>query len=84
MSFFAAAFFGMAPVGSLVGGWAADRVGAPLTVVGGGAAVLAGFALFARRIDELRKLVRPLYVARGILPGDDASPPAKTGVSRSP
>jgi MFS family permease len=69
MSFYAVAFFGMAPFGSLAAGWLGDRIGAPATVLAGGAATLVAVALFARELPELRRLVRPVYEERGILPG---------------
>jgi MFS family permease len=68
MSFYTMAFFGMAPFGSLLAGWAAEHVGAQATVRWGGVAVLVAVALFARKLPELRRLVRPIYVRLGILP----------------
>lgn len=68
MSFFTMAFFGMVPFGSLLAGWLGDRIGAPQTVLSGGVATILGAALFARKIPELRRLLRPLYVQLGILP----------------
>jgi MFS family permease len=69
MSFYAVAFFGMAPIGSLAAGWLGDRIGAPATVLAGGIATLVAVALFARALPELRQLMRPVYRDRGILPG---------------
>jgi MFS family permease len=68
MSFFAMAFFGMAPFGSLLAGGLGARLGAPATVRWGGVATIAGAALFARKLPELRRALRPLYVRLGILP----------------
>ncbi len=68
MSFYAVAFFGMAPFGSLVAGWLGDRIGAPATVLLGGVATLVAVALFARELPELRRLSLPVYRERGILP----------------
>jgi MFS family permease len=68
MSLFTMAFFGMAPFGSLAAGWLGDRIGAASTVRWGGVATLVGVALFARKLPELRRLVRPIYVRLGILP----------------
>jgi MFS family permease len=68
MSFYAVAFFGMAPFGSLAAGWLGDRIGAPWTVILGGLATLGAVAIFARSLPELRRLARPVYQARGILP----------------
>jgi MFS family permease len=69
MSFYAVAFFGMAPFGSLAAGWLGDRIGAPATVLAGGVATLVAVALFARELPELRELARPIYQKRGVLPG---------------
>jgi MFS family permease len=68
MAFYTMAFFGSAPIGSLVAGVAADRIGAQWTIaVCGMACVLTGI-WFARRLPALRTLVSPIYIARGILP----------------
>jgi MFS family permease len=68
MSFFTMAFFGMMPLGSLVAGFAGDRIGAPATIAWGGAATLVAVATFARKLPELRRLAHPIYVRRGIIP----------------
>jgi MFS family permease len=68
MSFYTMAFFGMAPFGSLAAGWLGERIGAPATVLYGGLATLAGVGIFARKLPELRALLRPIYVRLGILP----------------
>jgi MFS family permease len=68
MSFYTMAFIGMAPFGSLAGGALASRIGAPDTVTLGGALCLVGAAAFARKLPELRRLVRPIYRERGIIP----------------
>lgn len=68
MSFYTMAFMGMAPFGSLLGGALAHRFGAPRTVMLGGAVCLVGAAMFAMRLPALRRLVRPIYRQRGIIP----------------
>lgn len=68
MSFYAMAFQGMAPFGSLVAGALAAKIGAPETVMLSGAVCLAGAAIFARSLPRLRTFIRPIYVERGILP----------------
>jgi MFS family permease len=67
MSFFTMAFFGTVPFGSLFAGLMADRFGAPTTIAFGGAACVAGSLLFLRKLPELRRLTRPVYVRLGIL-----------------
>ena len=50
ISFYAMAFYGSAPFGSLFGGALAHRIGAPHTVMLTGTCCLAGAALFASRL----------------------------------
>ncbi len=67
MSLFSMMLVGMAPFGSLLAGWFADRIGAPLVVtVGGTVCALAGL-LFATQLPRLRAAARPILVARGII-----------------
>jgi MFS family permease len=67
MSFYAMAFLGTAPVGSLLAGVVANRFGAPTTIVLGGLACIAGGIWFAVGLPRFRALVRPIYVERGII-----------------
>ena len=68
MSFYAMAFAGTAPFGSLAAGFIAQRIGAPATLVIGGIACVAASVLFYRQLPEIRQNVRPIYVRLGILP----------------
>jgi MFS family permease len=68
MSFYTMAFMGTAPVGSLIAGVVADRIGPPMTILLGGLACIAGGAWFAARLPALRAVLRPIYVEKGILP----------------
>jgi MFS family permease len=68
MSFFAMAFVGTAPFGSLFAGAVAQRVGAPDTLLVGGAFCIAGAIAFTRALPRIRELVRPIYQRLGILP----------------
>lgn len=68
MSFYAMAFMGTAPFGSLLAGVAASRIGAPLTLVLGGLGCVLAAAAFAWRLPALRQALRPVYVRIGILP----------------
>ena len=67
MSFYSMAFMGMVPLGSLLAGILAHLVGAPLMVILGGTCCIAGSIAFVWRLPALRKLVRPIYVQRGII-----------------
>jgi MFS family permease len=68
MSFYAMAFMGATPVGSLTAGFLASKIGAPWTVFIGGLICICGAVLFAKRLPILRELVRPIYVKMGIIP----------------
>ena len=67
MAFYTMAFLGTAPIGSLLAGVLADRIGPQRTVLFGGLACIAAGLWFATRLPALRALVRPIYVERGIL-----------------
>ena len=68
MSFYAMSFQGVAPFGSLIAGAAASRIGAPYTLMIGGALCVFGAALFAIQLPAIRQLIRPIYIQIGILP----------------
>jgi MFS family permease len=66
MSLFSMMIVGMAPFGSLLAGWGADQVGAPLVVaIGASFCALAGL-IFARQLPRLREAAKPILAARGI------------------
>jgi MFS family permease len=67
MAFYTMAFFGSAPVGSLLAGVAADRIGASATIALGGLACIAAGIWLLLSLPKLRTLVRPIYIERGIL-----------------
>jgi MFS family permease len=67
MAFYTMAFFGSAPVGSLLAGVAADRIGASSTIILGGVACLAAGVWLMMSLPKMRQLVRPIYIERGIL-----------------
>jgi MFS family permease len=68
MSLFAMSFMGMAPLGSLLAGSLASKIGAPYTLLIGGSFCVLGSLLFAIKLPVLRKAVRPIYVKMGIIP----------------
>ncbi|HEX4469178.1 MAG TPA: MFS transporter [Gemmatimonadaceae bacterium] len=68
MSFYTMAFLGTAPLGSLLAGLLADRIGAPMTILLGGLACVAAGVWFGWRLPSLRALLRPIYVQKGIIP----------------
>lgn len=68
MSFYAMAFMGTAPFGSLLAGSMAARIGAPATIAIGGVACLLGAVWVRLKLPKLREQVRPIYQRLGILP----------------
>jgi MFS family permease len=82
MAFYTMAFLGTAPVGSLLAGVLADRLGEPATIAAGGVVCLVGAGWFASRLPKLRELVRPIYIERGILTVP-AAPADATGGRRA-
>jgi len=78
MAFYTMAFFGTAPIGSLLAGVAADRFGSKWTIALGGAACLLAGTWLATRLSELRAIVYPIYVERGIMPVPAIDSGAKT------
>jgi MFS family permease len=74
MSYYTMAFVGMAPFGSLLAGTMASAIGAPLTVMVNGAAVILGAAWFMTRFPALRRAVRPIYQELGIIPRPEEIP----------
>ena len=67
MAFYTMAFLGTAPIGSLLAGLLADRIGTAATIAIGGVACLLSGAWLAARLPALRTIVRPIYIQRGIL-----------------
>jgi len=72
MSFFTMAFIGMAPWGNLIAGVGARTlgggvIGASRTLLIAGIIVVAAAVTFAFALPGLRKIVRPIYVRKGIM-----------------
>jgi MFS family permease len=72
MSVYSMMFMGMAPVGALVAGVAAQRFGAPFTVGTGGLIAIAGSVVFGLRWPELRSEARQLVLAQQMVAGAPA------------
>jgi MFS-type transporter involved in bile tolerance (Atg22 family) len=68
MSFYTMAFMGMVPFGSLLAGTLANKIGAPDTVMIGGVACILGSIIFAKKLPSMRRLARPIYMEKGIIP----------------
>jgi MFS family permease len=74
MAYYAMSFQGLAPFGSLVAGAMAAKIGAPRTIMIGGALCLCGALWFALGLPALRRAVRPIYVELGIVPAAPVPP----------
>jgi MFS family permease len=81
MSYYTMAFMGMAPFGSLLAGTMADALGAPMTVLLNGLAVLLGAAWFATRLPAVRRQIRLIYLEMGIIPAENLQP-AEEGIEQ--
>ncbi len=80
MSFYSMAFMGTVPLGSLLAGVLAHFIGAPMTVILSGLCCVVGALLFARRLPALRRVLRPIYVRRGIISEEPEPLPPNPGV----
>jgi MFS family permease len=67
MSYYTAAFMGMAPFGSLLAGSLAHWIGAPRTVMFTGSCCIAGGLWFWSRLPAIRREMRPVYEQLGII-----------------
>jgi MFS family permease len=70
MAVYSMMFMGMAPIGALLGGALADRLGAPTTVAIGGFASIAGACWFGLQLPKIRVEARRLIVAQAIAGGE--------------
>jgi MFS family permease len=68
MSLLAMSLFGTVPLGSLIAGALATRIGAENTILIGGAICVVAAGFFLRALPEVRRAVRPIYQRMGILP----------------
>jgi MFS family permease len=80
MAVYSMMFMGMAPLGALLAGLLADRLGAPETVALGGAVCILGAIVFRLYLPGLRGEARALIVAQGMVGGD---PPEELGGTQS-
>jgi len=72
MAIYSMMFMGMAPIGSLLAGAMAARIGAPWTLTFGGSCAIAGAIAFWRYLPKIRVEARELLVAQGIAGGEPA------------
>jgi MFS family permease len=67
MSFFTMAFMGTAPFGSFMAGSLASSIGVSNTLLFGGVSCIVGAYLYSRKLPELKKAIRPVYIKLGII-----------------
>ena len=79
MSFYSLAVFGFLPIGSLMGGVLAAKVGAPDTLMLGGALCVLAALWYWGKLPEIKRAVRPVYIELGILPDEVNRPQAPLG-----
>jgi MFS family permease len=70
MAVYSMMFMGMAPIGALLGGALAERLGAPNTIAIGGLASLAGACWFGWHLPKIRVEARRLIVAQAAAGGE--------------
>lgn len=68
MSFYAMALMGTTPIGNLLAGLIASRIGIPYTLLIFGIITLGSGIWFALNLKAFRRYVHPIYVNKGILP----------------
>jgi MFS family permease len=71
MSYYAMAFFGTAPFGSLLAGTLAHRIGAPHTVILTGVFCVASALWFTLELPQVDAVIRPIYQEMGLMPARD-------------
>jgi MFS family permease len=72
MSVYAMTFMGMAPLGALLAGSLAHKLGAPMTVGIGGVVAVVGAAVFGSKLSAIRPAAREMIVAQQMSGGAPA------------
>ena len=68
ISYYAMAYFGCAPIGSLLAGALAQKIGAADTIVITGTLCTLGSLWFSLQLPKIRTVMRPIYQDMGLLP----------------
>lgn len=71
MAIYMACFLGMSPVGALVAGALAEKIGPPAALALGGTLAVAAAAVYIANLPAIRTAIRPIYQKLGIVPGPD-------------
>lgn len=83
MAVYSMMFMGMAPIGALVAGSLAQRLGAPRTVMIGGAICVLSSAVFALRLPRLREEGRTIIIALQMTAASSVDEVSEASVSAS-
>ncbi len=67
MSLYGMAFVGVIPLGNLSGGILANHIGTSNTLIIDGIACILGALIFQSQLPSLRRIIRPIYLEKGIL-----------------
>jgi MFS family permease len=65
-SLYVMSFLGMAPIGSLATGWAAEHIGPPMTMAICGGVALVAAAVYMMQLEKIRLEIRPVYQRLGV------------------
>jgi MFS family permease len=79
MAVYSMMFMGMAPIGALLAGTLAQRIGAPETVALGGVVCILGALVFGLRLPALRAEAHEIVVALQMTGGDPPEEMTNTG-----
>jgi MFS family permease len=67
MSFYTMAIMGTAPFGSILAGSLAKTIGTAHTILISGVSCILGAIIYAKKLPQLRKAIRPIYVSLGFI-----------------
>ena len=79
MAVYSMMFVGLGPIGALIAGALAHRIGAPKTVAAGGVLTMLGALAFALRLPKLRGEARQLIIAQQSGAGETPEQATATG-----
>lgn len=68
MSIYTMALVGMSPIGSLIAGAIASKIGAPNTLALGGLSCILGSLIFTSKLPDIHRQIYPRYIKLGLLP----------------
>ncbi len=68
ISYYGMAYFGSAPIGSLLAGALAEKIGAANTIIITGIFCFLGSLWFSLQMPKIRTVMRPIYQEMGLLP----------------